>query len=257
MKILMIGDVFGRVGRDMLFEYSERGFFGADCVIANVENSAHGRGVTMHVFDELEKCGIDAYTLGNHIWDSSDILNVFRYNDKIIRPYNLEGDLAGKGSYIINAKNGVKIGLINLLGKVNIPNQTTSPFLAADRAIGEIKDKCDFIAVDFHAEATSEKQAMGYHLDGKVAILVGTHTHIQTADEKILPNGTGYITDLGMTGPCDSVIGMDKHNVMQTFVTGIPKRLEPAVGKGQFNGAIFEVCEKTGRTISVERINVR
>ncbi len=257
MKILMIGDVFGRVGRDMLFEYSERGFFGADAVIANIENAAHGRGVTKAVFEEIEKCGIDAYTLGNHIWDASDILNVFRYHDKIIRPYNLEGDLAGRGSYVMTAKNGVKIGVLNLLGRVNIPNQVTSPFLAADKAIEELKGKCDFIVVDFHAEATSEKQAMGYYLDGRAAIVVGTHTHIQTADEQILAGGTGYITDLGMTGPSVSVIGMDKHNVMQTFVTGIPKRLEPATGKGQFNAAMFEVDEQTGKVVGIERINKR
>ncbi len=254
MKILMIGDVFGRVGRDMLFEYSERGFFGADAVIANIENAAHGRGVTKSVFEEIEKCGIDAYTLGNHIWDCSDILNIFRYNDKLIRPYNLEGNLAGSGTYVINAKNGIKIGVINLLGRVGMSSNATNPFLAADRAISKIKDKCDLIAVDFHAEATSEKQAMGHYLDGKVAIVVGTHTHIQTADEQILANGTGYITDLGMTGPSASIIGMDRHNVMQSFVTGIPKRLEPALGKGQFNGAMFEVDENTGKTLGIERI---
>ncbi len=257
MKFLMIGDVFGRIGRDMLFEYSERGFFGADAVIANIENAAHGRGVTKSVFEEIEKCGIDAYTLGNHIWDSSDILNVFRYNDKLVRPYNLEGDLAGKGTYVFKAKNGVRIGVINLLGRVGIPSNATNPFLAADRAIEEIKERCDFIAVDFHAEATSEKQSMGYYLDGKAAIVAGTHTHIQTADEVILPNGTGYITDLGMTGPSVSVIGMDKQLVLNTFVTGIPKRLEPATGKGQFCAAMFEVDENTGKTVSVERISIK
>ena len=122
MKLLMIGDVFGRVGRDMLFEYSERGFFGADAVIANIENAAHGRGVTKSVFDEIERCGIDGYTLGNHIWDCSDIINVFRYNDNLVRPYNLEGDLAGLGAAVIKAKNGIKIVIINLLGRVGIQN---------------------------------------------------------------------------------------------------------------------------------------
>ncbi len=257
MKVLFIGDVFGRVGRDMLFEYSERGFFGADAVFANIENAAHGRGVTKPVFDEIEKCGIDGYTLGNHIWDCSDIINVFRYNDKIIRPYNLEGDLAGNGTAIIKAKNGVKIGLLNLLGRVGMPNPSTNPFLAADRAIEYLTPKCDFIVVDFHAEATSEKLALGHYLDGRTAIVVGTHTHIQTADEAVLPKGTGYITDLGMTGPSASIIGMDKNLVLTSFITGIPKRLEPATGKGQFNAAMFEVDEASGKTISIEKISIK
>ena len=255
MKILMIGDVFGRVGRDMLFEYSERGFFGADAVIANIENAAHGRGVTKNVYDEVSKTGIDAFTLGNHVWNCPDIVNVLKYNDNIIRPYNLEGDLAGEGYTLFKAKNGVRIGVLNLLGRVGVQPYSSNPFLAADDAIEKLKGNCDITVVDFHAEATSEKQAMGYYLDGRVSIVAGTHTHVQTADEKILAKGTGYITDLGMTGPSVSILGMDKNIILDSFIKGYSKRFEPANGKGQFNAAMFEVDETSGKTISVERIN--
>lgn len=255
MKLLVIGDVFGRVGRDVLFEYAERGFFGADAVVANIENAAHGKGVTKAVYDELSKLDIDAFTLGNHVWGCPDITNVFRYNDNIVRPYNFEGNVAGNGTAVVKTKNGIRLGVINLLGRVAIQPYATNPFLAADRAIEEIKAKSDVILVDFHAEATSEKVALGYYLDGKVTAVVGTHTHIQTADEKILPKGTGYITDLGMTGPAVSVLGVDKKIIIDGFVTGIPKRFEPATGKGQFNGVMFEIDEKVGKTVKVERIN--
>ncbi|MBQ8636589.1 MAG: TIGR00282 family metallophosphoesterase [Clostridia bacterium] len=255
MKILMIGDVFGRIGRDMLFEYSERGFFGADAVIANIENAAHGRGVTKPVFDELLKTGVDAFTLGNHVWNCPDIVNVLRYNDNIIRPYNLEGDLSGSGTMVFKAKNGVRVGVLNLLGRVDVQPYSSNPFLAADRAIDSLKNKCDIIAVDFHAEATSEKQAMGYYLDGRVAVVAGTHTHVQTADEKILAKGTGYITDLGMTGPAVSILGMDKNIILDSFIKGYSKRFEPATGKGQLNAAMFEIDETSGKTVAVERIN--
>lgn len=255
MKLLVIGDVFGRVGRDMLFEYAERGFFAADAVVANIENAAHGRGVTKTVYEELSRLDIDAFTLGNHVWNCPDIVNVFRYNDNIVRPYNFEGDVPGEGTAVVKTKSGVRLGVINLLGRVGVQPYSTNPFLAADKAIEEIKDKCDIILVDFHAEATSEKVAMGYYLDGRVAAVVGTHTHIQTADEKILPNGTGYITDLGMTGPAVSVLGMDKKIIIDGFVTGISKRFEPATGKGQFNAVMLEIDERSGKTVGIERIN--
>ncbi len=257
MKVLMIGDVFGRIGRDMLFEYAERGFFGADFVIANIENAAHGRGVTKQVFDELKRLPIDVFTLGNHIWDCPDIQNILKYNDNVIRPDNLEGELPGSGYTITKTKDGVKIGVINLLGRVNVTPYSKNPFLHADSVIDRIKDKCDLIFVDFHAEATSEKLAMGYHLDGKVTAVSGTHTHVQTADETILPGGTGYITDLGMTGPAVSVLGMDKNIIVNNFKGEIPKRYEPANGKGQFNAVLFDIDMDTKKTASIERINIR
>lgn len=255
MKILMIGDVSSRVGRDALFEFSERGFFGADLVIANAENAAHGRGVTRNVFDELSRTGVDGFTLGNHIWDSSEIINILRYNDNIIRPYNLEGELPGEGYMILKTASGIRVGVLNLIGRVNISMPlSANPFLAADRALEKMRGKCDVIAVDFHAEATSEKLALGYYLDGRVGIVAGTHTHVQTADAHIMPKGTGYITDLGMTGPAISVLGMDRKNVIDRFCTNIPRRLDPATGRGQFCGCLFEISEKTGLATEVRPI---
>lgn len=257
MKLLMIGDIFGRIGRDMLFEQAENGFFGADLVIANAENAAHGRGVTKSVYDELCRTGVDGFTLGNHIWDCPDISAILRYNDNIIRPFNFEGRIPGCGTMLLKAKNGSRVGVISLIGNVNIINPATNPFLAADRAIEQLKSKCDYIAVDFHAEATSEKQALGYYLDGRVSVVAGTHTHIQTADEQLLPHGTGYITDLGMTGPAVSVLGMEKNTVIQRFVSGMPKRMEPATGAGQFSAVLFELDDTSKKAVSAKRIYIR
>lgn len=257
MKILLIGDVFGRVGRDMLFEQYDRGYFGADVVIANAENAAHGRGITKQVFDELLKTGVDGFTMGNHTWDCPDALKILKFNDNIVRPYNLEGNVPGSGTMIITAKNGVKIGVLNLLGRVNVQPPSANPFLTSESAIEALKKKCDIIVVDFHAEATSEKLALGYYLDGKVSIVAGTHTHVQTADEQILPGGTGYITDLGMTGPAVSVLGMDKNIIIDRFVNALPKRFEPANGSGQFSACMFEIDETTGKCIDVNRIFIR
>ena len=247
MKILMIGDVSSCVGRDALFEYSERGFLGADIVIANVENAAHGRGVTRGVYAELERTGVHGYTLGNHIWDCSDINYIFRFNDNIIRPYNLEGDVPGNGCMILKSASGIRVGVISLIGRVNVTMPLSqNPFLAADRAIEKLRGSCDVIAVDFHAEATSEKLSLGYYLDGRVGIVAGTHTHVQTADAHVMPKGTGYITDLGMTGPAVSVLGMDRKTVIERFCKNIPRRLEPATGSGQFCACMFDIDENTG-----------
>lgn len=258
MKLLFIGDVYARIGRDMLFEYSEKGFFGADFVVANIENAAHGKGVTKAVFDELQKTGVDAFTTGNHIWSCKDAVNVLKFNDNIVRPYNFEGDAPGEGIMTVKAKNGVKVGIINLIGRVGLDFPPSSnPFLAADRAVEKLADRCDVMFVDFHAEATSEKMAMGYYLDGRVSAVCGTHTHIQTADEQILPKGTGYITDCGMTGPAVSVLGVDKNTIVDYFVTGMPHRFEPAEGKGQISAVMFDIDEKTKKTVSVERYLIR
>lgn len=254
MKILMIGDVFGRVGRDMLFNYSERGFFGADLVIANAENSAHGHGVTRAVYDELCKSGADGFTLGNHTWDCRDIITIMHHKDNIIRPYNYEGSVPGSGTMVLKAKNGVKVGVLNLMGMIGMNTNVANPFHAADRAIEHLRDRCDIIVVDFHAEATSEKQALGYYLDGRVSVVVGTHTHIQTADEQILAGGTGYITDLGMTGPAVSVLGVEKNIIINRFLNGLPSKFEPATGDGQFSAALFDIDEQTKKTTSVTRI---
>ena len=254
MKILCIGDVFGRVGRDLLFSYLDRYASDIDLVIANGENAAHGRGITRNVYDELKKAGVDAITLGNHTWGCPDVVNILKHEDDIIRPANFDKGCAGNGSMIVKAKNGINVGIINIIGRVYMdPNN--SPFDAVIEEIEKLKEKTNIILVDFHAEATSEKVAMGFFLDGKVSAVFGTHTHIQTADEIILPNGTGYITDLGMTGVIHSVLGVDKNIILKKFTTGISQRFEPATGQGRFSGCVFEIDENTGKTVSVERIS--
>ncbi len=254
MKILTIGDIFGRVGRDAVFEVLETLRDKVDFIIANAENAAHGRGLTRPVFGQLKNAGIDVFTTGNHTWGCPDIANVMRYNDEVIRPANFEGDVPGKGSVIMTAKNGVRVGVINLIGRTYMQCVAASPFFAADAEIEAMKNKCDIILVDFHAEATSEKMALGYYLDGKASAVFGTHTHVQTADNKILPKGTGFITDLGMTGPACSVLGVDKNTIVERFLNGMPQKFTVANGKGQFCGAIFEIDENTGKTVNIERI---
>ncbi len=254
MKILTIGDIFGRVGRDAVFSELERIRYDVDLVIANAENASHGRGLTKPVFEELKNAGVDVFTTGNHTWGCPDIATIMRYNDEVIRPANFEGDIPGKGSVIVTAKNGVRVGVINLIGRTYMQSVASSPFFAADSEIEAIKDRSDIIFVDFHAEATSEKMALGYYLDSRITALFGTHTHVQTADNKILSGGTGYITDLGMTGPACSILGVDKNTIIKRFLNGMPQKFTVASGCGQFCGAIFEVDENTGKTVGIERI---
>ena len=253
MKILCIGDIVGRVGRDVVFEYLDRIPSDIDLVIANGENAAHGRGMTKPVYEELKRAGIDGFTLGNHTWGCPDIIKILEYNDDIIRPLNFDKGCPGSGSMVLKARNGVLVGIINLIGRVYM-NPADSPFALVEEEIEKLKKKADIILVDFHAEATSEKIAMGYFLDGKVSAVFGTHTHVQTADEIILPEGTGYITDLGMTGPIHSVLGMDKNLIVQKFINNMPVKFEVATGKGKFSGCIFEIDENSKKTVSVERI---
>ncbi len=254
MKILCVGDVFGRVGRDMIFSYLDRYAQDIDLVIANGENAAHGRGITNNVYFELKKAGVDGITLGNHTWGCPDVVNILKHNDDIIRPLNFDKTCPGRGSMVLKAKNGISVGVINLIGRVYM-EPCDSPFNAVTEEIEKLKNKTNIILVDFHAEATSEKTALGYYLDGKVSAVFGTHTHVQTADEIILPKGTGYITDLGMTGVIHSVLGVDKNIIIKKFTDGIPQRFEPATGKGRFSGCIFEIDEESGKTIGIERIS--
>ncbi len=254
MKILTIGDIFGRIGRDAVFEMIERVGYEADLIVANAENAAHGRGLSKPVFEELSKAGIDVFTTGNHTWGCPDIVNVMRYNGNVLRPANFEGNVPGRGSTTLTAKNGVKVGVINLIGRTYMQSPASSPFFAADAEILELKKKNDIILVDFHAEATSEKIALGYYLDGRCSAVFGTHTHVQTADEKILSGGTGYITDLGMTGPSHSVLGVDKNTIIQRFLNGMPQKFTVANGSWQFCGAMLEIDENTGKTVKIDRI---
>lgn len=258
MKVLCIGDVVSRVGRDMLFEYVEELKYSKsiDFVIVNGENAAHGNGLTRKTYDELIRSGCEVITMGNHTWGAKDIFDILRTEVNVIRPANFSKDCPGEGSVIITARNGIKIGIINLIGRTYL-DPAASPFETAIDEIEKIKKITNIIFVDFHAEATSEKQAMGFFLDGKVSAVFGTHTHVQTADETILPCGTGYITDLGMTGPQISVLGTDKDIIINRFLTGLPQKFQVAEGNGQFCGCIFDIDENSGLCKSTERIFIR
>lgn len=255
MKVLCVGDVVSRVGREMLFKYVEELKYtkGVDFVIVNGENSSHGRGMSRSAYNEMKRAGADVFTTGNHVWGVKEIVSLMEEEGDVIRPANWQGNPPGTGSVVIDSKSGVKVGVINIIGQVNML-PCNSPFEAVEREIERLKEKTPIIFVDFHAEVTSEKVAMGYFLDGKVSAVFGTHTHIQTADAKILDGGTGYITDLGMTGPADSVLGMNKTIIVNRFVSGTPQKFEIATGKGQFCGCIFTVCETTGKCTDVERL---
>ena len=257
MKILCIGDVVSRIGRDMLFRYVDELKYSKeiDIVIANGENSSHGRGMTRSTYNEMTRAGVDGFTLGNHMWGAKEIKHILEKEDNVIRPANCSGSSPGRGSMLIRAKSGERIGIINLIGRVYM-DPADSPFDAALKEIERLKRHTKIILVDFHAEATSEKEAMGYFLDGKVSAVLGTHTHGQTADEQILSGGTGYITDLGMTGSRDSVLGMEKHVILDRFVNGMPSKFELASGKGQLCGCIFEI-NSDGKCEKIERLYIR
>ncbi len=258
MNVLCIGDIVGRVGRDMLFKYLDDLKYSheLDLIIANGENASHGRGMTSSVYSEMKRAGVDIFTMGNHTWGAKEIISLMNDECDIIRPLNFSADAPGRGSAVITAKNGVKVGIINIMGQVNTM-PCDSPFAAVKKEAERIAQITPVIFVDFHAEATSEKVAMGYFLDGTVSVVFGTHTHIQTADERILPGGTGYITDLGMTGASESVLGMDKDIIVKRFSTGMPQKFELAQGVGQLCGCIFTVDEATGKTTAVKRIWIK
>lgn len=257
MKILCIGDVMGCIGREiiarLLPEIKEN--HGIDFVIANGENAAHGIGITKNVYEELIDIGINAVTLGNHTWGCKDVIPLLLHKNNIIRPANFDGDCPGRGSMLINAGDK-KIGIVNVIGRTYM-NPCSCPFECAKREIAKLKKQTPIVLVDFHAEATSEKAALGWYLDGKASAVFGTHTHIQTADEMILPKGTGYITDLGMTGPQHSVLGMDRHIIIDKFIKSMPQKFILAEGKGQLCGAIFDIDEQTGKCGKVERIFIK
>ena len=255
MRVLCIGDIVGRVGRDMVFSCLDRLSGDVDLIIANGENAAHGKGITKKVYEELQRAGIDGFTLGNHTWGCPDVVKVLEYNDNIIRPANFDAGCPGNGYMILKARNGIEVGVVNLIGRVYM-QPADSPFTMIEPIIEKIKKRTNIIFVDFHAEATSEKISMGYYLDGKVSAMFGTHTHVQTADETVLPKGTGYITDLGMCGPVHSVLGMDKSLIVGKFINNMPVKFEVATGKGRFCACIFEIDEQTGLTMSVKRINI-
>jgi len=257
MRILFIGDIVGKPGRKYLQEHLAelKKTLCLDFIIANGENAAGGAGMTENIFIELRSMGIDVVTGGNHIWDRQDIFNFIDREPRMIRPanYPLEST-PGLGSVVVERLKGkIKLAVINLIGRVFM-KPVDCPFRAADRELLLLKSKADLVIVDFHAEATSEKQALGWYLDGQVSAVVGTHTHIQTADQRILPKGTAYISDVGMVGLYDSILGVDKGGPLKRFITQLPHKLTISEGKIVFNAVIIEINELSGEAVSIERI---
>lgn len=255
MKILFLGDIVGKRGRLAARHFVEqiKSAEAVSFVIANCENAAGGIGITPETSDELLNF-IDVLTSGNHIWKKREIINYIFSTDRLLRPANYPEDNPGNGYFISTCPSGRQVAVINLEGRVFM-NHPACPFRTAQDLVEKISARTNIIVVDFHAEASSEKAAMGWFLAGKVSAVVGTHTHVQTSDERLLPGGTAYITDVGMVGPRDSVIGMRIDDVIKRFITGIPQRFEVAKGPVIFNAVIIEVDDDTGRAVSIKRVN--
>jgi len=255
MRILFIGDIFGRPGRDVarraipaLVEHAS-----IDFVIANGENAAAGFGITGDIADTIFGYGVDVMTTGNHVWDKKEVLEYLPRQPKLLRPVNFPAGVPGRGTFLGRTRSGEPIGVVNAMGRIFMP-PLDDPFAVVAREIEALRAKTRIIVVDFHAEATSEKLAMGWHLDGRATAVFGTHTHVQTADERILPKGTAYLTDVGMTGPHDSIIGVTTEVALARFLNGMPARFEPATGPGRLNAVIVTADLKTGRATAIERL---
>lgn len=256
MRILAVGDIIGEPGVKMLKDQLPRikKEEKIDFVITNGENSAGGMGITERIFNDILNAGTNVITMGNHTWGKKDI---FKFIDapQLLRPANYPEGVVGKGLGIYECK-GKKIAVMNFIGRVDINILSENPFIMAKEMVEKIQDKVDLIIIDFHAEATAEKIAMGRYLDGKITALYGTHTHVQTADEKILPEGTAYITDIGMTGPKNSVIGMDVQASIKRFVTTLPEKYKIAEGESKFNSCLFTIDDENGKIEEIKRINL-
>jgi 2',3'-cyclic-nucleotide 2'-phosphodiesterase len=254
MNILCIGDIVGKPGRNfintmlpkLISEYS------IDFVVANGENCAHGVGLTRNTYEELVYAGVDVITMGNHTWAKKEVIEFIEEKTNLIRPANFPSNNPGRG-YTIVEKAGKRIAVINLIGRVYLDSYDC-PFSKVDDILEKLQNQADIIIIDFHAEATSEKLAMGWYLDGKVTAVFGTHTHVQTSDERLLPQGTAYITDVGMTGPYDSILGVDKDIIIKKFITLMPGKFEVADGKAVFGALLMEL---EGNTVkSVKRLSI-
>ncbi len=256
MNILVLGDVVSGIGCDFVRKKlpAFKKLKAIDFCIANGENSATGNGITPDSAEHLFTSGVDFITTGNHVFRRKEVYAYLDENEFVIRPFNLAPSSPGKGYALVDTGR-YTVAVINLLGNMYSSDWCDNAFRAIDRALDEIKGKTDIILVDFHAEATSEKKAMGFYLDGRVSALFGTHTHVLTADERVLSGGTGYITDIGMCGVRDSVLGVDKDIVINKFRTSMPVRFDSAEGSCMINGCIFSIDEKTGRCISAERVS--
>jgi hypothetical protein len=257
VRILFVGDIFGKPGRDIaqkaipaLIETR-----GLDLVIANVENSAAGFGVTGDIAETILKYGVDVMTSGNHIWDKKEVLEYLPRQPRLLRPANFPAGVPGRGTWLGKTRTGEPVAVINVMGRVFM-QPLDDPFAVVLREIDALRGKARVILVDFHAEATSEKVAMGWHLDGRVTAIFGTHTHVQTADERLMPKGTAYLTDVGMTGPHESIIGVTVEAALGRFVSGMPARFEAATGPGRLNAIIITADPASGKAVGIERLNL-
>lgn len=256
MNILVLGDVVSDIGCDFVRKKlpAFKKFKGIDFCIANGENSAAGNGITPTSADELFCAGVDFITTGNHVYRRKEVYDLLDESDFIIRPYNFPEGNPGKGFKIVDCGR-YSLAVINLMGTMFM-DSLGNPFYAVDKVLEEVKGKTDIILVDFHAETTSEKQAMGYYLDGRVSAVFGTHTHVLTCDDRVLKNGTGYITDIGMCGVTDSVLGVKKELIIEKFRTNMPVRFDAASGECMINGCIFTIDEKSGKCLSTEIVRL-
>jgi len=257
VNVLFVADIFGSPGRravrDLVPELVTS--MGIDFLVANVENAAAGFGVTKDILEELKSLGIDCMTSGNHIWDRKEALPLLDSEPLLLRPHNYPEGVPGSGAKIFPTRAGGKVGVLNLMGRVYM-RELECPFRVADREVARLRQETPFLLVDFHAEATAEKIALAHYLDGRVSAILGTHTHVQTADERIFPRGTGFISDAGMTGPHDSVIGVQKEQAIRKFLTQLPTRFEPASGGVLLQGVHLDLDDETGMCRHIERVSV-
>jgi 2',3'-cyclic-nucleotide 2'-phosphodiesterase len=257
MRILFIGDIFSKVGRDLV-RRSVPGLVRVhdiDLVIANGENAAGGFGLTRETADEIFKAGVEVITSGNHVWDKRELLAFIDDEPRLLRPLNYPAGTPGRGSVVVTTGTGNRVGIVNAMGRVFM-TAIDDPFTTTRRAVERIRTETPLVFVDMHAEATSEKVAFGWYLDGLATAVVGTHTHVQTADAQILPGGTAYITDVGMTGPHDGVIGVEREAIIQRFLTALPGRFDTARGAPRLHAVIVEADPETGRAQAIERLSL-
>jgi hypothetical protein len=257
LNILCIGDIVGRPGRRVISEKLKTLVMDKDidCVIANAENAAGGSGLTPQIYKKLMRAGVNLITLGDHTYRKRDIIQTLETADNIVRPANFSQQAAGKDVAFYKTGKGPVVAVLALIGRLFM-KPADCPYTAADRLIGRIRQQADIVIVDFHAEATSEKIAMGYHLDGRVGLCFGTHTHVVTADERIMPKGTAYITDIGMTGPHDSILGRGSENVLKAFRTQMPYPFEIATGDVRINGILVTIDSHSGKAEHIRRIRI-
>ena len=257
MKVLFIGDIFGEPGRRALARAVPRlvAQRQIDIVIGNGENAAGGFGITPELAEELFDLGLAVITTGNHAWDKKEILDYFPREPRLLRPANYPDGVPGYGSVVVESASGEQLGVLQLMGRAYMPT-LDCPFQVAKKEMAALKKRTAAVIVDMHAEATSEKMAMGHYLDGDAVAVVGTHTHVQTADDQILPKGTAYVTDIGMTGPLHSVIGVKKELAIEKFLTGMPRRFEVASGPSVFCAVLLELDARLGKALTIERVRI-